>query len=56
MRHPPATRPQRLPTPSRLSPVQFPTKYQLVVNMKTANAIGLTMAEAFLVHADELIE
>jgi len=37
-------------------PVQFPTKYQLVVNMKTASAIGLTIPEAFLLHADELIE
>jgi putative ABC transport system substrate-binding protein len=37
-------------------PVQFPTKYQLVVNMKTANAMGLTIPEAFLLHADELIE
>jgi putative ABC transport system substrate-binding protein len=37
-------------------PVQFPTKYQLVVNMKTANAMDLTIPEAFLLHADELIE
>jgi putative ABC transport system substrate-binding protein len=37
-------------------PVQFPTKYQLVVNMKTANAISLTIPAAFLLHADELIE
>ena len=37
-------------------PVQFPTKYQLVVNVKTAKAIGLTIPEAFLLHADELIE
>jgi putative ABC transport system substrate-binding protein len=37
-------------------PVQFPTKYQLVVNMKTAKAIGLTIPEAFLLQADELIE
>ena len=37
-------------------PVQFPTKYQLVVNMKTAKAIGLSIPESFLLHADELIE
>jgi putative ABC transport system substrate-binding protein len=37
-------------------PVQFPTKYQLVVNVKTAKAIGLTIPEAFLLQADELIE
>jgi putative ABC transport system substrate-binding protein len=37
-------------------PVQLPTKYQLVVNMRTAKAIGLTIPEAFLLRADELIE
>ena len=37
-------------------PVQFPTKYQLVINMRTAKSIGLTIPEAFLLQADELIE
>jgi putative ABC transport system substrate-binding protein len=37
-------------------PVQWPTKYQLVVNVKTAKAIGLAIPEAFLLQADELIE
>ena len=37
-------------------PVQFPTKYQLVVNMRTAKAIGLTIPEAFLLRADEIVE
>jgi putative tryptophan/tyrosine transport system substrate-binding protein len=37
-------------------PIQFPTKYSLIVNLKTAKAIGLTIPEAFLLRADELIE
>lgn len=37
-------------------PVQLPTKYRLAVNVRTAKAIGLTIPEAFLLQADELIE
>lgn len=37
-------------------PVQFPTKYLLVINVKTAKAIDLTIPEDFLLQADELIE
>jgi len=37
-------------------PVEQPTKYDLVVNMITAKALGLTLPESFLLRADEVIE
>jgi ABC-type uncharacterized transport system substrate-binding protein len=37
-------------------PLQLPSKYQLVINLKAAKAIGLSVPEAFLLRADEVIE
>jgi putative ABC transport system substrate-binding protein len=37
-------------------PVQFPTKFEIAVNLKSAKALGLTVPQSILLRADEVIE
>jgi putative ABC transport system substrate-binding protein len=37
-------------------PIELPTRYELIVNLKTAKALGLTISDSFLLLADEVVE